>query len=337
VRVTDNGTPALSDFETITVTVNEVNVAPAANDDSPPAIDEGGSITNSFNVLDNDTDADGNALTAALVDGQGPANADNFNLSANGNFIYLHDGGETTSDSFTYEACDDGTPQLCDTATVTISIDPVNDLPEAVDDGPFVLDEGGVFDSGPVSVLDNDTDAEDDPLTAFLVTPPVNDRAFTLDPDGTFTYTHDGSETVSDSFTYRAEDGEGQSNTATVTLTINPVNDPPSFVGVLPPGLVIDEDTTLTIPVSALDIADPDTNPANFSLTLDPVLPPDADYTLAGPNSITPAENFNGTLSVRATVNDGELDSAPFQIPVTVTAVNDEPALTAPIEDQNAA
>jgi VCBS repeat-containing protein len=340
VRVTDNGTPALDDSETITITVNEVNVAPVANNDNPPSIDEGGSITNSFNVLDNDTDADDNALTAELVDGQGPANADNFSLNSNGNFVYRHDGSDTTSDSFTYEACDDGTPRLCDTATVTISINSVNDDPVAVNDGPgpvFTLDEGGLFDSGLTSVLDNDTDAENDPLTAALVTPPVNDLAFTLNPDGTFTYTHDGSETVSDSFTYRAEDDNGgQSNVATVTLTINPVNDAPTFIGVLPPGLSTPEDTTLTITVASLDISDPDNVPADFVLTLDPVLPPDANYTLAGPASITPAENYNGDLSVRATVNDGLDDSAPFLIPVTITAENDLPVLEAEIGPQTA-
>jgi hypothetical protein len=122
---------------------------------------------------------------------------------------------------------------------------------------------------------------------------------------------------------------------ATVTLTINPVNDAPTFLGVLQPPLTTAEDTTLTIPVTRLDIEDPDTDPSNFVLTLDAPLP-DANYILAGPASITPAKDFNGDLSVRATVSDGQLDSAPFVIPVTVTAENDLPVLDAEIGPQNA-
>jgi VCBS repeat-containing protein len=51
--------------------------------------------------------------------------------------------------------------------------------------------------------------------------------SFTLNSDGSFNYTHDGSETTVDSFTYHANDGTSDSNIATVTITINPINDPP--------------------------------------------------------------------------------------------------------------
>jgi hypothetical protein len=94
-------------------------------------------------------------------------------------------------------------------------------------------------------------------------------------------------------------DGTADSGVFNLSVTVTPVNDAPAFIGVLPPGLSTPEDTTLTIPVSALDISDPDNVPADFVLTLDPVLPPDANYILAGPASITPAENFNGDLAVR--------------------------------------
>jgi VCBS repeat-containing protein len=314
---------------TVSISVTPVNDPPVAVNDTPPAVDEGGLINGTFNVLDNDTDAEDDALTAVLV--AGPTNEESFTLNANGTFIYQHDGSDTVTDSFSYQASDG---ELSNVATVTISINSINDAPVAVDDAPPAIDEGASI-NGTFNVLDNDTDSENDPLTATIVTPPVNAAAFALNPDGTFTYTHDGSETLSDSFTYQANDGS-PSNVATVTLTINPVNDAPSFIGVLPPGLSTPEDTTLTISVTALEIEDPDSDPSTFVLTLDPVVPPDANYTLAGPASITPAENFNGDLSVRATVSDGELDSAPFLIPVTVTAENDLPVLEAEIGPQTA-
>src|SRR5690606_11805708 len=96
---------------------------------------------------------------------------------------------------------------------VSITITPANDAPVAVADA-FTVVEGGtatVLTGGNDSVLDNDTDAENDGLSAEL----VDDAAhgdLSLNADGTFTYEHDGSETTSDSFTYKAKDGSGESN-----------------------------------------------------------------------------------------------------------------------------
>jgi VCBS repeat-containing protein len=135
----------------------------------------------------------------------------------------VHNGGETTSDSFTYKANDGAADS--NVATVTITITAVNDAPVANNDGPHTVAEGGTL-AGP-SVLANDTDAENDSLTAILVTGPAHASSFSLNPDGTFTYVHDGSETTTDSFTYRANDGSANSNVATVTITITPVNDAP--------------------------------------------------------------------------------------------------------------
>ncbi len=102
----------------------------------------------------------------------------------------------------------------------------VDDPPTANDDGPYVLDEGGEILST-FNVLDNDTDPDSAVLNAVLVDAPANSALFELKPDGTFDYTHDGGETTDDSFTYRADDGTSQSNVATVTLSITPVNDAP--------------------------------------------------------------------------------------------------------------
>ncbi len=119
----------------------------------------------------------------------------------------------------------DGAQSRNGNITLTIT-DTVNDQPTANDDGPYTIDEGGAI-AGTFNVLDNDTDPETDPLTAVLVDPPVNAALFELRPDGTFDYTHDGSETTTDSFTYRADDGNTQSDVATVSISITPVNDAP--------------------------------------------------------------------------------------------------------------
>src|SRR5206468_4325409 len=76
-------------------------------------------------------------------------------------------------------------------------------------------------------VLTNDTDGDlpGDTLTAVLVSAPTHAGNFTLHADGMFSYTHDGSETFSDSFTYQINDGLHDSATATVSITVTPVND----------------------------------------------------------------------------------------------------------------
>ena len=77
-------------------------------------------------------------------------------------------------------------------------------------------------------VLQNDTDPDGDQLTAEMTNGPDHGTA-ALDPDGAFTYTPEASYFGEDQFTYRASDGTGSSNTATVTINVAPVNDPPRF------------------------------------------------------------------------------------------------------------
>ena len=150
----------------------------------------------------------------------GPANG-SLTLNGDGTFSYTHNGGETTSDSFSYRA-NDGTADG-NIVTVSITVTPANDAPVAVADSATVAEGGTVTElsSAAFSVLANDTDAESDPLTAVLVTGPAN-GSLTLNGDGTFSYTHNGGETTSDSFSYRANDGTADGNIVTVSITVTP-------------------------------------------------------------------------------------------------------------------
>ena len=209
-----------TDTSTVTVTVAGANDAPVAVNDAA-SVNEGGTVIG--NVLSNDTDVDLEPLTAVLD--TGPAHASSFMLTADGSFIYTHDGGETTSDSFAYHA-NDGTVDS-NIATVTITVNPANDPPVANIDS-VTVNEGGTLVVPTPGVLGNDTDAENDTLTAVLVLGPSHASTFTLNADGSYLYTHDGSETTSDSFIYKANDGSADSNFAIVTITIVPVDDPPT-------------------------------------------------------------------------------------------------------------
>jgi VCBS repeat-containing protein len=109
-----------------------------------------------------------------------------------------------------------------DTQTFTIS---VNARPRAVGDAYTGILEGDTLTvSASQGVLNNDTD-ENDSLSAVLVSD-VSYGTLNLSADGSLTYTHDDSENFNDSFTYVATDGKAQSEAATVTLTITPVDDP---------------------------------------------------------------------------------------------------------------
>ncbi|MFT6865638.1 MAG: VCBS repeat-containing protein, partial [Cyclobacteriaceae bacterium] len=125
--------------------------------------------------------------------------------------------------------------------TIVFKVLSINDQPIATDD-TYILSEGGTLTANDATgtttggnpaddgVVVNDTDADNDPLTVQLVTgPSYNGTTFILNPDGTFIYTHDGSENFTDSFTYRITDPDGESSTATVTINITPVNDPPTI------------------------------------------------------------------------------------------------------------
>lgn len=119
--------------------------------------------------------------------------------------------------------------------------------------------------------------------------------------------------------TDNATAGGPLSANATVTVNVRLPGVSPSVTGQQP--IVSLEDKNRTIVISSFTIDDPDSSPADFILTvLD-----GTNYTRNG-NTITPAANFNGTLTVPVKVTDGESDSAVFNAVVDVTAVNDIPS-----------
>ncbi len=172
---------------------------------------------------------------------------------------------------------------------------------------------------GAPGVLGNDTDPEGDPLSAILVSSPSN-GSLTLNSNGSFTYTPNTNFNGSDSFTYTANDGTSDSNVATVTIAVNPVNDPPSAVN---DAVTTNEDTAVLIDVLAND-SDPEggLDPASLMVTV----PPSHGSTTMGSGQITytPATNYNGSDSFVYQVCDAT-DCASATVSVTVNSVNDAP------------
>src|SRR3989441_1022726 len=198
---------------TVSITVTPVNDAPVANNDSA-TVAEGGTVTvldsTAASVLANDTDAEGNPLTATKL--SDPAHG-SVTLNADGTFSYSHDGSETTTDSFTYKTCDNGTTSESpdakrkSTATVSITVTLVNAALVANTDTATVT-EGGTVSFNDTATTDILTLSLHDALPIFTATK-LSDPAHgsvTLNANGTFSYSHDGSETTSDSFTYKTCD-----------------------------------------------------------------------------------------------------------------------------------
>jgi len=124
------------------------------------------------------------------------------------------------------------------------------------------------------------------------------------------------------SLSFMANDGFADSLSVLSVITVTPVNNAPVITGQTV--LSVNEDTALVIQLTDLTVTDLDnTYPTGFTLTVQT----GTDYTVSG-TEITPAANFNGTLTVPVLVNDGANDSNIYNLSVTVNAVNDVPEIT---------
>ena len=210
-----------SDPATVSISVRAVNDTPLANDDAYATNAGVPLVVNAATgVLANDTDSDGDSLTALIV--EGPTGGE-VALNPDGSFTYEADDGFIGADSFSYVASDDFATS--GPATVVISVVFVNALPVAVDDDTYEVEEGNVLTvTSANGVLNNDTDEDGDILTAELVADASNGTV-DLDSDGSFTYVPRADFDGTDSFTYRATDGVGSSNVAVVTITVQPAPD----------------------------------------------------------------------------------------------------------------
>ncbi|MFT3738012.1 MAG: Ig-like domain-containing protein [Breznakibacter sp.] len=313
---------AQSNLVTVNITITGVNNQPVANGDHYFVVEGGVLNIVSPGILNNDTDADGDALTAILV-----SNTANgvLMLNPDGSFTYTHNGNETTFDSFAYQAYDG--KLAGNVATVSISVTPVNDTPVAVADSYTVYEGGQLSVDSSNGLLANDTDAENDALTAILVDGPTH-GTLVLAADGSFTYTHDGSETTSDNFTYKVNDGIENGNTVIVSITVVPVNDSPV-------GEADEYDVamgaTLNVGVGEgvlANDADAEGNTLSSLLVSGPAhgilaFNSDGSFTYTHDGSAT----YVDTFTYRAT--DGSSQSDAVTVTINVTGVNNKPVASA--------
>ena len=319
------------DTATVNVTVTSANDAPQAQDDTDISNED---IAVSINVLENDIDSDGDSLSLTIVSNPNNGNAVVDDNGTQGDttddFIrYTPNPNANGNDSFTYQV-DDGNGGI-DTATVNLTITPVNDPPEAGDDTAISNEDTTVN----INVLENDSDIEGDSLNLAIVSNGSNGNAVVHDngtpsdrTDDFISYTPNPNTNGNDSFTYQVDDGNGGIDTATVNLTITPVNDPPEAAD---DSAISNEDTAVNINVLGNDI-----DIEGDSLTLTIVSNASNGNAVVNNNgtpgnpsddfiSYTPNPNTNGNDSLIYQVDDGNGGIDTATVNLTITPVNDAP------------
>lgn len=197
-----------------TVTILDVDEAPTAGDDTSTTPEDTARI---IDLGTNDSDPEGQALTWNTP---GTSMGGGSVLEIGGVVSYTPPTDFEGTDTFTYTVADPA-GNVSAPATVTIVVDAVNDPPVANDD---TLNVGQAAAATTVDVRLNDTDTEAGALTVTTVANGA--RGTTVDNgDGTITYTHDGSQTLSDTFSYTVTDVDGAADTATVVVTVVPAED----------------------------------------------------------------------------------------------------------------
>jgi ELWxxDGT repeat protein/VCBS repeat-containing protein len=285
----------------VTVTLSVVpNTPPVANNDTyTAAANNVFSVDILSGVLNNDTDAEGTALAVSAV--TQPSNG-TVTLNSDGSFIYIPNAGFIGTDSFTYQA-NDG---LANSAIATVTLIVTTNTPPFANNDSFLIPSNTTLSISPVSgVLNNDTDAESNPLTASLLNT-TGHGTLTLNPNGSFTYVPNAGFTGTDSFTYRANDGISNSNTATVSISVF-LNTPPIANNDLYTTVI---NRPLIVPGTG--ILGNDTDAEGNSLSATPVGLPIHGNLLFSPGgsfTYTPNAGFTGTDSFTYRANDGFVNS----------------------------
>jgi len=303
----------------VSVSITALNDHPVAVNDGTAGVPiltvaEDSAASGPITVLANDSDVDSDPL--AITAASSPNGSVTIQGGLTLSFTPAADFNGTTTISYSISDGQGGTAG----ATAFVNVTPVNDNPVAVNDGSpaapvlTVAEDSGA--SASFAVLANDSDVDSDPLAVTAASSPNGTVAITGGLTLSFTPAADfnGATTIS----YTISDGQGGTAGATAFVTVTPVNDAPTAS----PGTALaSEDTPVNIPLVGGDIDAGDTltyevvtQAANGSVSITGAV---ATYT--------PNGNFNGADSFTFKAKDGSAESAPAQVTITVTAVNDAP------------
>ena len=301
------GTP-----RTFTITIDSQNDPPHADDETLTVAEDAGATA--VDVLAGDTDPENDELTITAVT-QGAKGAVVITGGGTG-LTYEPDANANGTDSFTY-TIDDGNGGT-DTGTVHVTITAVNDKPDAVGDAKTLDEDAGAT---AIDVLGNDDDIDGNALTITSVTQGAKGSVSITGGGTGLSYTPAPNANGADSFSYTISDGHGMSDTADVSITIDPVDDPPVASA---DAATMGEDAGAT----AIDVLGNDSDVDGDGLTI--VAKTDGVSGVVaitgGGSGLTyrPNDQFHGTDTFTYTVSDGLL-SRTATVTVTVASVNDKP------------
>lgn len=322
VSLTDGTETVTQDIE---LTVNSVNDIPDAKDDTF-TVDEDDTVV--LNVVNNDVDVETSHLKVIEL---GECEHGSASYNADGTVTYTPDENYFGQDTFTYIASDENNGT--DSATVTVTVTPVNDRPKAADDNAKTDEDASVI----IDVLSNDTDLEGDTISIDAITPGGKTQSVVDNGDGTVTYTPKANATGNDTFTYTITDGQSENDkaTASVHVEIKPINDPPTAYKNAAYNFdwKIDEDTVGTF---VFDIDDVETAAENLIVVIessDQSLVKDTSIVFSGTGaektvSMMPELHVSGSFDLVVSVSDG-INSAIKNIPIEILGVNDQPSISA--------
>jgi uncharacterized protein (TIGR03437 family) len=300
---TDNGTPPLSETKTVTIVVGNVQTPPSAVPQQLMTDEE-----TALAITLTGTDPQGDALTYAIV--SQPANGVLTGTAPSVSYTPKKD--FTGTDSFTFKV-NDGTVDSSP-ATITITVKNVNDAPVALAQAVQVTEDT------PKEIVLTATDVDSDMLSFTVVTQPAHGTLSGTAP--ALLYTPNANFNGNDAFTFKANDGQLDSNTATVSIVVGGVNDPPAANA---QEVTTNEDVPRALTLTG---SDPDGDSLSFIIVNQPA---HGVLTGTGANlTYTPNANFNGNDAFTFKANDGAADSAPATVSIAVAPVNDAPVLTVP-------
>jgi hypothetical protein len=224
VQVSDG---TLTDQIIVNVVIGSINNPPEAVDDNFSTDQNTPFTILTSDLIANDTDSDTPKSELSIIGVSNPING--TVILQDESITFTPDTDFTGTAGFDYTLSDG---MLTDIGHVTGTVNALNSPPTALDDS-YSVEIDQVLTILSPGVLANDTDSEGDALTALIMTDPLH-GSLSLELDGSFVYIPTLGYTGIDTFTYVAYDGQSGSNTATVTITVQPITSQisiPLYVG----------------------------------------------------------------------------------------------------------